>query len=143
MWHKLVIPLVVALAVIGVARAETTIQVSPDGDTVTFPNGNQSAAKTTDCKTNSAKVIADFQGYLANAHEPGRLVSCELETSTWFFSVFETDYHAGLFTLEKDGTRSKVAICYNSGVGYVIVKPMSAIARRDLVVFMMADCGEG
>jgi hypothetical protein len=140
---RIVVYLVASLIACDRAFAHETFQLSPDDSTVTYPNGNQSAVKTTDCKQNAPTVIAQFQQYLVDTKEPGRIVGCELETSTWYFAVFETDYFAGFFTLEKDGERSKVAICYNGGVGYVVTKAAPSMTRHELVVFMMGNCTAG
>ena len=141
--RKFAVCVLACLSICGQAYSHQTYQLSTDDGTVTYPNGDQSAVKTTDCKANAEKIIAQFQQYLNDSNEPGTLIECELETSTWYFSVFETDYFAGLFTMENGSDRSKVAICYQGAVGYVVVKPVTLMTRHDLIVFMMETCTSG
>jgi hypothetical protein len=140
---KIILLLVTGFLCVGRAHAHETFQLSPDDGTVIYPDGSQSTVTTTDCKTNATKILADFNAHMADANEVGKLVSCELETSTWYIHVMEFDYSAGVFTLEKDGARSKVAVCYNGAVGSVVLKPVSSMTRHELVVFMMGNCTSG
>jgi hypothetical protein len=140
---RIVVYMIACLALCDRACAHGTFQLSPDDSSVTYPDGNQAAVKTTDCKEKAAEVLAQFQQYLADSNEPARLIACELETSTWYLHVIETDYYAGLFILQKGSELSKIAICYNGAIGSTVLKPVTSMTRHELIIFMMGNCTSG
>jgi len=135
--------LVAVCAETGELHADQTYQLSPDDGMVTYFNGNQAAIRSSDCKEDGESVVSDFQKKMAEYKQPGRLVACQSEVVTDYPSIYDTHYYAGIFTLDLDGKRSKVAACYNEGTGDFVLKPISSLTHHELIVFMMDNCTSG
>jgi hypothetical protein len=118
-------------------------QLSADDNTVTYSSGKSASISATSCETDGRRILSDFQKQIRDNDRTGRLIACELEVATYYPSVLNTEYHAGIFTLDDSGKRSRVAICYNNGVGYLALEPAGSMTRHDLIVFMMEHCTAG
>ena len=140
---RMAVCVIVGLAGCGQAYAAEDYKISADDSMVIYSGGEQASIDSTDCKADGGRVIADFQQQMTTYKEPGHLVACTLEVVSYYPSVLNTHYYAGIFTLANDGKRSEVAICYNDGVGYLKLEPVAAMTRHELIVYMMDNCTSG